>query len=234
MRDTVVEISLKSGVWKFVSFFIFAIILAVFLNRIICEVNKFIIDLFKIKLFRRCPNVPCFVPVSFDETVNRCDKQVMPDVEFSVIVKERLQVLLNDKCLRLSIFVKLLVPHQSFDFNGGCDWNSVSSIRVLSWFYDPNSLFFFKLLLFKFLDSYVILIPRNDMIRVWQVRKRIYVLHFRIVPVHQFKKNFLWSNDRVIWNVVGDNFQHNFWVGRLQSHITSGKSCIWLLNFLFV
>lgn len=196
--------------------------------------NKFIIDLFKIKLLGRCPDVPSFVPVSLDEAVNRCDKQVMSDVKFSVIVKERLQVLLNDKCLELSILVEFLVPHQSFDFVGGSDWNSISSIRVLAWLDNPNSLFFVKLLFFKLFYSDVVLIPRNDVIRVWQVRKRIDALHFRIVPVHQFKKNFFWSYDGVIWNVVCDHFQHHFWVRRLQSHVAPGKSCICLLNLLFV
>ena len=77
---------MKSGIRKFISLFVLSVVLAVFLDGVICEVNEFVLNILEIELFRRCSDVARLVPVAFDETVDRCDEKVMSDVKFSIVV----------------------------------------------------------------------------------------------------------------------------------------------------
>lgn len=77
---------MKSRIRKLISLFVLAVVLTVFLDGIICEVDKLVFDVLEIELLGWCSDVSGFVPVAFDDTIDRCDKEVMSDVEFSVVV----------------------------------------------------------------------------------------------------------------------------------------------------
>lgn len=65
-----VEISLKVAVTHFVTCFKFAKIVGLLLYCIICEMNKLVTQISKIKFFTTCPDVAILVEVAFQGFVD--------------------------------------------------------------------------------------------------------------------------------------------------------------------
>ena len=126
--------------------------------------------------------------------------------------------------------MKFFVPHESFDFTGWCNWNSIAAIGILSGFDDPDSFLFLELLTFEFLNADVIFISRNDMVCVRQEFKRINFLYFWVIPMHEFEEDFFWSNDGVVGDMICQDLKIDFGMCRLESQITSGVRCIGFFN----
>jgi hypothetical protein len=47
--------------------------------------NKFVSHVLEGEFFARCPDVPIFVPVSSQVSVDGCDENIATDVEFALI-----------------------------------------------------------------------------------------------------------------------------------------------------
>ena len=65
-------------------------IFALLLHSIVGQVDHFIIDVIQTILTRRCSNIPILIPISFQNSIGGCDKQVTPDVELSIVYAEML------------------------------------------------------------------------------------------------------------------------------------------------
>ena len=69
----------------------------------------------------------------------------MPDIEFATIIKKRpVDIWLKDKGFCLAIMMLLSSFNQVYHFASLCHSDTISSIRVLARFHDPN---FFRLIL---------------------------------------------------------------------------------------
>ena len=88
----------KIGIGYLIAVLKFAILFTFLLNGVVSQMNVLIIEIFKGELLTRCPQVPIFIPIAFDNPIHSRDQDKATDVEFSLIVKERvLEIFLNDK-----------------------------------------------------------------------------------------------------------------------------------------
>jgi len=76
----------------------------------------------------------------------------MSDIKLSMIVQERFKILLNNIGFWFSIFMEFFVSHKSLDLHCCSNTDAISTVCVLSWFYDPYTLFFLQLFLLEFFD----------------------------------------------------------------------------------
>ena len=110
-RNMIVEIFLKLMIWNFIAFLIFAIILAIFLYRIIGKMSEKVFSIFIAILTWSCPYVAFFVPISFDSTIVTCNHHIMSYVKFTFLIKQWfLYIFLDDKCSVCSIGIMLFGP----------------------------------------------------------------------------------------------------------------------------
>lgn len=129
-------ISFKIRKANFIEILKFPILLSFFLYSIICEMDQFIIQILQSILFARCTHIPLLIPISFNETINASDEDVTTNIEFALIVQERiLHVFLYDKCTAISTFLgKKRADLRDRAYN----LNTVAAIRVFSWFAYPD------------------------------------------------------------------------------------------------
>jgi hypothetical protein len=81
--------------------------------------NKLIIDILKVKELTSCSDITVLVPISFDLSVDTRQHDVVPDIELSIVVKERsVDIGLNNIGLRVTILV-LSFLYQLADFTKG-------------------------------------------------------------------------------------------------------------------
>lgn len=81
------------------------IFLSFLLNRIICEMNEFIVEIFKGKLFAGCPDISIIVPVAFHIAIHTSYEDIASDIEFSFLVNIRVFDVFLDEQGSLWIYV---------------------------------------------------------------------------------------------------------------------------------
>ena len=135
----------------FISVLKLSIILMIFLNSIISQMNKdiFLILRVTVKLKTACTNIALFVPICFyaivlNKKINyQWNEQIVTsNVEFSFLIKKRLlNIFLNDKCAWISLIFflsRILFINKLFNwFQFRMNSNSLTSIWVLARFNNP-------------------------------------------------------------------------------------------------
>lgn len=124
---------------QLVAWFIFTIVLSVFLNSIVGQVNHFVC-LFVAEWFWRRADVSLFKPVSLDPFVDEDQQGITTDVKFPLAIQVRSDIALDDVCVfwRDSVQMWLNVGSRFMDSD------AISSIGVFSRFDDPQILLFGK------------------------------------------------------------------------------------------
>lgn len=151
-----IKISLKISKRQFISWLIFSIIFMILLDRIVCEMNEFVIKIFHIKLLRCSSQITILIPISFLISIDTCQNDICSDIKLSFLVKERHNVLLDDMGSRSTQFVYFLLLYYFFYLLYALNYlDSCTSVCVLSRFNQPCISFFrsktmFKLLIFIF------------------------------------------------------------------------------------
>ena len=144
----------------------------VFLNCVICQMNKSVRQVLHVKLFTGCSNVSILEPIALHAAVYRGHQDIGPDVEFSLLIQKRDNVLLNNMGPLLSLFAFGIFLDNAVDlFKGLNHNNAISSVCILSGLDQPSissfgleaildlivgTDFFILLFLLDFLISFVV------------------------------------------------------------------------------
>lgn len=110
-----VQVSLKVGEWEFVAGFVFAIILAFFLDGIICEVDHTIGQIFHVKLLASCSDVAVLVPIAFLYSIDTRNENITADVKFPFLVQKWHNVLLDNMSARSSLAICAISAYYLLD-----------------------------------------------------------------------------------------------------------------------
>lgn len=82
--------------------------------------NKLIIDILKVKELTSCSDITVLVPIGFDLSIDTRQHDVVPDIEFSIVVKEgSINVGLNNIGLRVTILVLSFFYQLAYFTKGG-------------------------------------------------------------------------------------------------------------------
>lgn len=121
-------------VGKLIARLVLSIIFVVFLNRIVCQVS---VDIARIvvELFATSAQVPFLVPISLQMATIRSDQRIAADIKFSILVKEGIDVLLNERAFAVGC--------QLFDgfedaIPADLHGDALAPVGILSWFDDPH------------------------------------------------------------------------------------------------
>ena len=110
----------------------------ILLYCIVSQVYKFIVQIFHVKLFRSSSNVTILKPVAFLMTINTSKTDIASNIKLSFLIKERHNVLLYNMSSWSPQSVNFFSFYLLLDlFNTFHNFNSVSSICILSGFYKP-------------------------------------------------------------------------------------------------
>ncbi len=126
----------------------------IFLDCIVGQVNVFVVKIFHVELLGSCSNIAILEPISFLVAIETGDDNVGSDVELSLLIQKRHDILLYDMCPWAPHFIRLLLLDDLFYlFQAFYDLNSSPPICVLSGFDQPGVSFFrfksvFDLLIF--------------------------------------------------------------------------------------
>lgn len=123
--------------WYLVEILIFSKRLIIFLNGLVGEMNHEVVCILLGVLFGGCADVSIAVPVSFEYSVDGCQKDVASNVKFAVVYEEAvLYIFLDDKggtALGHSLLYFLLQR-----FLADVDRDAETSIGVLPRFDNPH------------------------------------------------------------------------------------------------
>ena len=86
---SVLQVSLELAVGQLIGGFKLGEVLSVLLHSVVGEVDIVVRQVVDIKGLRTCSNIPFFVPIGFESPVYACQKHVVPDVKFPVVVEKR-------------------------------------------------------------------------------------------------------------------------------------------------
>ena len=145
-------------IWKFVAVFILAIILWLFLDGIIGQVNQPILQIFQCELFATRPDVPLLIPICLVDTINWCEQHISSNIEFSLVIKEGHQVFL-DYVWAFSSSGFFSVFHDfSYFIKAFIHLNATALIWIFPRFYNPEIflLFFLTLALWYFFSDFLL------------------------------------------------------------------------------
>lgn len=133
-----VHVLLEVGIWKLVARFKLAIVIALFLNSIIRQVNEPISYVLQIEVFAACAQVAIAVPVPLQVTVNRRHQRVAADVKLAVLVEQRpLDILLNN--IRSLLPIEIRIWYDFFNLRKlSANLDAAAPIRVLARLDYPN------------------------------------------------------------------------------------------------
>lgn len=105
IRKGKIEISLELVIRNFVSILMFSILISLFLNCIVCEMDHLILDVFKIIVKRGSSNIALSKPVKSHSTIHFCCQHKMPYIKFSSFIQHwLLNILLDNKSFFWIIF----------------------------------------------------------------------------------------------------------------------------------
>ena len=98
-----IQVPLKIRITHFVAIFELAEVLSLLLDRVVCEVDKLIIKIIKIKLLGTCPDIAIFIKVPFECFVNACYEGEDAEIEFAAVNQKRIvNILLHNKSFLIS------------------------------------------------------------------------------------------------------------------------------------
>lgn len=106
--------------------------------------HKYILDIIKVVILGACSQISFTVPKIFCCWVYCHHQHVCSYVEFSTLIQKQVaHVRLNNKLSTAFTWTYFL----SYTFETGMYWDSLTSIWVLCWFYNPNiiEMFFISL-----------------------------------------------------------------------------------------
>ena len=123
-----------------ISLFEFAVVLAVLLDCIVCEVHKGVATPSEAKTGGSSPNVALLEPVGLEGGIGAGDEQVVSNVKLPALVQERVvDVLLQDESSQTPISISLPTLHPQPDvLQVVVDADPVSLVAALSRLHDPN------------------------------------------------------------------------------------------------
>lgn len=110
------NVFIKLLVWQFVSFLILSVVFAVFLNCVISQVNHWWVVV-QVVFVRSSSNVSQLAKIPSDFAIYWADHDIMSNIKLTPFVKQRsIKILLNEKCLKTSIGMSLLLFYNGFNF----------------------------------------------------------------------------------------------------------------------
>ena len=126
------EVFLEVWIRDFIKTLELAICLPFFLNCIIRQMNKLVLNVLQTVLFAGSPNVPIFVPVSLNDSIYCGDQNVASNIEFSLIVQKRIfHIFLNQG--RAHSIRRTVRSYEVFNIvQWPCNHTTISSVWVLS------------------------------------------------------------------------------------------------------
>ena len=134
-----VEIPLKIRKRDLVGWLKFSIILMVLLNGIIGEMHKFIAEILHIKLFGSRSNIPILKPIALLIPVDTTYTNVGAYIEFTLLVEEGHDVLLNDVSANSSHFINFIfLDNISNLFDSLNHLNVCSTISIFTRLHEPS------------------------------------------------------------------------------------------------
>ena len=138
-----IEIPLKISKRYLVGRLKFAIIVMVFLNSIIGEVHKLIFEILYVEIFGGCSNIPFLKPVALLIPVDTTYTNVGAYIEFTLLVEEGHDVLLNDVSANSSHFINFIfLDNISNLFDSLNHLNVCSTISIFTRLHEPSVLLF--------------------------------------------------------------------------------------------
>jgi len=115
----------------------------IFLNSIISKMNKFIIQIFHVKLFRSSSYIAILKPIAFLIAIYACNTNIGSNIEFSFLVEKGHYILLNYMGSNSSHFIDFIFFNNITNlFNTFDHLNSCASVCILSRLYKPSISFF--------------------------------------------------------------------------------------------
>lgn len=139
------EIYFKSDIYL-------SIVIRVFLDSIVRQMNILIWTIFEWKFFTRCSQISLFIPVASHHSIQACQKHVAPEIKFPLLVQERfVQIFLDNKCIWFGIRVNLFARYDSiylhiniyYILQGIANNYPHSSVGEFTWFNNPYVPHFF-------------------------------------------------------------------------------------------
>lgn len=100
-----VQVPLEISVGQFVGWLVLPVVFVIFLDCIICQMNKLVVQIFHVELFRGRSDIPILVPIPFLIAVNAGEAYVTPYIELAFLIEKRHDILLNDVGARPTHFV---------------------------------------------------------------------------------------------------------------------------------
>jgi len=131
-----IQISLEIGIGQFIGGLKLSIIFVMLLNSIVCEVNEFVVEVFHVELFRSSPDVSVLEPIAFLVSIDASQTHVASNVELSLLVKERHDVLLHNVSTRAPQSINFFSLNDLLYLLKTLDHlYPIASIRILAWFH---------------------------------------------------------------------------------------------------
>ncbi len=87
---------MELGVAYFISGFKLAVLLPITLNRVICQMNKNVLDIARVIEFRTCPQIALTIPEKLGCFPHSYHEEICSDIELSLLVKEEASEILLD------------------------------------------------------------------------------------------------------------------------------------------
>lgn len=126
-----INVPLQIGIAQFIAWFIFAIVIGVFLNGVVCEVYKGVRDRLKFPEIARSAYVSILIPVSPEFGIIDCNEDESSYIELPAVVEQRLgYVLLDDQRLTFPQLPETRHSGLHLLYLGGTA-DSLSSVRKL-------------------------------------------------------------------------------------------------------
>ena len=203
-----IKIALEIGEGKLVSWLEFSVVFVVFLDGIVGQMDKLVVEIFHIEFFGGRADVAVLIPVTFLIPVDASHANVRPDVELALLVEKRHDVLLNDVRASSAHFVSLVTLDDLNDLIDALnDLDAGSSVCVLAWLNKPSVALFsleamlkllvlllllfvldiFSAFLILFLEfSEFLIVEISHMEGHWNVLKRIDLLRIIVIfEIHE-------------------------------------------------
>lgn len=139
LRLLTVEIALEVGKRDLVTRLILTILLTLFLDGVVGEVDHLVRQILEVEFLACRADVPFLKPVALSDAVGRCQADVCSDVELSLVIEERHNVLLKNVSTRPAHRVCLFfVDEVSNLLQRLSDGNAGASVGILTGFHQPD------------------------------------------------------------------------------------------------
>ena len=111
----------------------------IFLDGIVSQMDELVIEIFHVKFFGGSADIAVLIPVTFLISVDACHADVRSDVEFTLLVEEWHDVLLDDVGTSPAQFVSFIALDDFNDLINAFNYlDSSSSVCILTGFDKPS------------------------------------------------------------------------------------------------